>query len=126
MPTEVRDEITTFEAKVVPESEPAGAVPEIFPVKLPVRLPKALVKKRFVVDALVAKKLVVVAFVLVELKLEKLTIVEEALGTNIPPVSVANPTVESEPYKVVSSVTCRVDEPKIPPVLFIENNDEPK
>ena len=62
VPTEVREEVTTFEASVVPVSEPAGAEPVILPVKLPV----AFVKKRFVVEALVAKKSVVVAFVVVE------------------------------------------------------------
>jgi hypothetical protein len=53
----VRDEERTFEARVAPVSVPAGAVPVIFPVRLPV----ALVKKRLVVDAVVAKKFVVVA-----------------------------------------------------------------
>ena len=52
VPTEVREEETTFAASVVPVSVPAGAVP----VMLPVRFPVAFVKKRF--DA---KKLVDVA-----------------------------------------------------------------
>ena len=60
-PTEVRDEETTFDARVVPVSDPAGAEPVIFPVTFPV----AVVKKRLVVLAVVAKKAVVVAFVVV-------------------------------------------------------------
>ena len=57
MPTLVRDDERTFEASVVPVSDPAGALPVMFPLRFPV----AEVKKRFVVDALVAKKLVEVA-----------------------------------------------------------------
>jgi hypothetical protein len=71
VPKEVRDEAVTPAAKVVPVSEPAGAEPVILPVtlpvKLPVRLPVPEVKKRLVVEALVAKKEVVVALVVVEL-----------------------------------------------------------
>lgn len=61
IPTDVREEFTTFAASVVPVSNPAGAEPVMFPVRLPVRLPTPLVKKRFVVLAVAAKKLVVVA-----------------------------------------------------------------
>ena len=57
VPTLVREEAKTFEARVAPVSVPAGAEPVIFPVRFPV----AVVKKRFVVEAFVAKKLVVVA-----------------------------------------------------------------
>ena len=65
VPTEVRDDETTFEARVVPviavpETDPAE------PVTFPVRFPEAEVKKRLVVEAVVAKKLVVVALVVVE------------------------------------------------------------
>ena len=64
VPTEVRDDETTFEARVVPviavpETDPAE------PVTFPVRFPEAEVKKRLVVEAVVAKKLVVVALVVV-------------------------------------------------------------
>ncbi len=62
VPIDVRDELSTFAASVVPVREPAGADPVIFPVRLPV----AFVKKRFVLEAVVAKKFVVVAFVVVE------------------------------------------------------------
>src|ERR1019366_4264897 len=62
-PRDVREELTTLEARVVPVRFPAGAEP----VMLPVRLPVAVVKKRLVVEALVAKKLVVVAEVPVAL-----------------------------------------------------------
>ena len=62
VPTDVREEVTTtVELRVVPVRVPAGAVPVMLPVKLPV----AVVKKRLVVLAVVAKKLVEVAFVVV-------------------------------------------------------------
>jgi len=41
VPTDVRDDETTFAARVVPVSVPAGAVPVMFPVKLPVTFPVA-------------------------------------------------------------------------------------
>jgi len=66
----VSDEVTTFDARVVPVNEPAGAEPEMFPVTLPVnvpvKLPVPLVKKRLVVEAVVVKKLVEVLLVVVE------------------------------------------------------------
>jgi len=63
IPRDVRDELTTLEARVVPVSDPAGAEPVMLPVRVPVRLPVPEVKKRLVVEALVAKKFVVVALV---------------------------------------------------------------
>ena len=65
VPTDVSEELTTFAASVAPVNDPAGAVPEMFPVRFPVTLPVAVVKERFVVLAFVAKKLVVVALVVV-------------------------------------------------------------
>ena len=62
VPTLVSDEAVTPAARVLPVSEPAGALPEMLPVKLPV----ALVKYRLVVDAVVAKKFVEVEFVVVD------------------------------------------------------------
>ena len=62
-PRDVSDEAKTFEARVAPVSDPAGADP----MRVPVRLPVAEVKKRLVVEAVVAKKLVVVALVPVAL-----------------------------------------------------------
>ena len=50
VPMVVREEVTTFEARVVPVNNPAGAEPVMFPVKLPV----PLVKYRLVVLAVVA------------------------------------------------------------------------
>ena len=68
----VREEVTTVALRVVPVSVPAGAVPEMFPVTLPVRvpvrLPVAEVKKRLVVEAVVAKKLVEVELVVVDVR----------------------------------------------------------
>jgi hypothetical protein len=73
VPTDVNDEETTLDARVVPVRVPAGAVPVIFPVKLPV----PLVKKRLVVEAVVEKKLVEVELVVVELVPVKSWRVEE-------------------------------------------------
>ena len=92
VPTEVREEVTTLEAKVVPVSEPAGAVPVILPVKLPV----PLVKKRLVVEALVEKRLVVVAWEPVALVKVKSWRVEEPESRRLmsvvkPPVAVSVP-----------------------------------
>ena len=78
IPKEVREEVTTFEARVVPVSDPAGAEPEILPVRFPVRLPVPEVKKRLVVEAVPAKKFVVVAFVVVELSPVKFAKVDDA------------------------------------------------
>jgi hypothetical protein len=66
-PTEVSDDARTFEARVAPVSDPAGADPVIEPTRFPV----AVVKKRLVVEAVVAKKAVVVAFVVVALRAVK-------------------------------------------------------
>ena len=44
VPMEVRDELTTLLAKVVPVSNPAGALPVMLPVRLPIKLPVPLVK----------------------------------------------------------------------------------
>ena len=63
VPTDVSDEAVTPAARVLPVNEPAGALPEIFPIKLPV----AVDQKRFVVEAVPeTKRLVVVAEVVVE------------------------------------------------------------
>jgi hypothetical protein len=64
VPTLVRDDAVTPAARVFPVNEPAGAEPVMFPVRLPV----AEVKKRFVVEAVVAKKLVEVLLVVVALR----------------------------------------------------------
>jgi len=77
VPREVREEARTFEARVAPVRVPAGAVPVMLPVRLPVRLPTPEVKKRFVVEALVAKKLVVVAEVPVAFRKVKFWRVDE-------------------------------------------------
>ncbi len=51
-PREVRDEVTTFEARVVPVKDPAGADPDIEPVRKPVTFPMvATLAKRFEVEA---------------------------------------------------------------------------
>ena len=44
VPTDVSDELTTLPAKVVPVSNPAGALPVMLPVRLPIKLPVPLVK----------------------------------------------------------------------------------
>jgi hypothetical protein len=81
VPTDVRDEERTFEAKVAPVSVPAGAVPVMFPVRLPV----ALVKKRLVVDAVVAKKFVEVALVVVEFpEMTRLALIVDEAWTMMP------------------------------------------
>jgi hypothetical protein len=79
IPSEVREELTTLAAKVVPVSDPAGADPVMLPVRLPVRLPTPEVKKRLVVEAVVAKKLVVVALEEVEFRKVMFCRVDEAV-----------------------------------------------
>src|SRR5690348_2692689 len=65
------------------------ALPETLPVTLPVKLPVPLVKKRFVVEAVVAKKLVVVAEVPVPLIKVKFWRVVEELARRLLAVSKA-------------------------------------
>ena len=89
VPREVSDEVTTFEARVVPVSDPAGAEP----ISVPVKFPVPLVKKRFVVEAVVEKKLVVVALVPVALTKVKFCNVDEPVTKRLdkverPPVAV--------------------------------------
>ena len=67
VPTEVRELARTFEARVAPVKVPAGAVPVMFPVRVPVRLPTPEVKKRLVDEAVVLNSVVEVALVVVEL-----------------------------------------------------------
>ena len=74
VPTEVSEELTTVELRVVPVRVPAGAVPVMFPVRLPV----ALVKK-----SEVANKLVVVALVEVLLREVKFWRVVELLTKSV-------------------------------------------
>ena len=76
VPTEVSDEARTFEARVAPVRVPAGAVPVMLPVTLPVRAPKKLVA---VIDGLY-REVVEVALVEVELPLmiKPALMVEEA------------------------------------------------
>ena len=86
IPTLVKEEFTTVLLRVLPVRVPAGAVPEMLPVKFPVKLPVPLVKKRFVVDAVVAKKLVEVLLVVVELRPVKFCKVEEPRERKLPNV----------------------------------------
>src|ERR1019366_844769 len=103
-PRDVREELTTLEARVVPVRFPAGAEP----VMLPVRLPVAVVKKRLVVEALVAKKLVVVAEVPVALTKVKFCRVVDDVTKRL--VVVAPPLIVSP-------------DPSVPPPMVEEADD---
>jgi hypothetical protein len=108
-PRDVSDDERTFDARVVPVRLPAGAEPEMFPVRLPVRLPTPDVKNKLVVEAVVAKKFVDVAFVVVALIAVKFCSVVELFASIVFAVSV--PTV---PF-----VAKRFVEDAVPTVLLV-------